>query len=275
MVSVGKVKFLVTSLSLIFWPLSLFFANNFSDFLRYVAPAVLLGLSFLLLKKRVGFYLLPFFIIPIIEPKLALFPFIATTIFFFLEKNSRNFIFLLLSLVILTFSWKAFWGQTIFQSDYEAQQAVISKSYLYPTVFTARLFQNKLRIYINKFNNNFFAIVDPNNYFFSFHPREIKVDNQNLTKFPFLGIIFTLFGLYYIRKHPSSKFIIAIFVSAIISLSILQIFDRNDFILWLPLSLVIIYGRKVFDEKQKRFQYAFYTLFILFTIPELMRIFVK
>jgi hypothetical protein len=138
----------------------------------------------------------------------------------------------------------------------------------------ARLFHNKARIHIDKFNDNFFALSDPNNYFFGFHPRQIVVDNQNLDKFPFAALPFVLFGIYHLKKSKDKRFIINTFIIGVFSLSFLKIFDRNDFILWLPISLTFIHGVKQFSKKSKA-SIIFFLLFILFSIPELIRIFVR
>lgn len=271
-----KLKLVIIVLCLLFWPLSLFLANTTGDFIKYLIPAFLVGFSiFLIANKKNSFYFLPILAIPLVEPKLTAFPLVTLAIVFLLEKNRKNLLFVLLSLLILIFSWKNFWGQTIFQIDYQAHQEVIGKTYLYPTVVMARIFQNKPRIYLNKFNSNLFALIDPNNYFFNFHPREILIDNQNLNKYPFLSIIFMLFGLYYLRKHVQWKFLLLILGSMLFSLSILNIFDRNDFVLWLPMSLVIIHGIKIFHKNHKVIAPIYFALFLIFAILELIRIFLQ
>lgn len=271
----NKLKFLIVVLCALFWPLSLFFANTFGDFINYLIPALLLGLSIFLFQRRVGFYLFPILLIPFVEPKLAVFPLIVAGLVLIFKFEKRRLVFFLLSLVVLVLTWKGFWGQTIFQPDYEAQQGIIGRLYLYPNVATARLFQNKPRIYINKFNSNFFALVDPNNYFFNFHPREILIDNQNLNKYPFMGIVFAVVGFYYLLKHPQWRFISIILASLLLSLSILKIFDRNDFLLWVPLSLVIIHGINSFKLRSERNTKIFLVVFLIFTVPELVRILLR
>lgn len=270
-----KLKFPITGLCFLFWPISLLVANTFGDFIRYIIPAFLVGLSIISLRAGYKFFVLPILLIPFVEPKLAVLPLIIVVILLLLHRNKKYMIFTLVSFLILIFTWKGFWGQTIFQTDYEAQQEVIGKSYLYPNVFTARLFQNKPRIYINKFNNNFFTLIDPGNYFFNFHPREILIDNQNLNKYPFLSIIFMLFGFYYLKKYPHWKFILAVLTGSILSLSILKLFDRNDFILWVPLSFVLAHGIRTFHKQQKKLRAIFYLLFFVFAVPELIRIFLR
>lgn len=270
-----KLKFSIVGLCLLFWPLSLLIANTSGDFVRYVIPVVLLGLSIISLQAGCKLFVLPMLFVPFVEPKLVALPLIIIFSLFLLHRDKKYTILVLASLLILVFNWKGFWGQTIFQTDYEAQQEVIGKSYLYPSVFTARLFQNKPRIYINKFNNNFFALIDPGNYFFNFHPREILVDNQNLTKYPFLSLVFVLFGFYYLKKHPHWKFILAVLIGCVLSLSILKLFDRNDFILWVPLSFVLVHGIITFHKQQKKLRTIFYLLFFVFTTPELIRIFLR
>lgn len=270
-----KLKFSIIGLCLLFWPISLLVTNTFSDFIRYVIPAVLLGSSIISLQVGYKLFIFPMLFVPFVEPKLAVLPLIIVLSLLLLHRDKKYTIFVLASLLILILNWKSFWGQTIFQTDYEAQQEIIGKSYLYPNVFTARVFQSKPRIYINKFNNNFFALIDPGNYFFNFHPREILIDNQNLTKYPFLSLVFVLFGFYYLKKHPYWKFILAVLIGSILSLSILKLFDRNDFVLWIPLSFVLVHGIATFHKRQKKLRAIFYLSFFVFAVPELIRIFLR
>lgn len=230
---------IVIFLGLIFWPLNLFLNNTLSDFLNYVFP--------------------------IFQPKLLLFP----VILFALNKKWK---LLLFSIILFLLFFNRFWGQTIFKNDYEAQQLVIRQTQLYPNVLLARLFHNKARIYWDKYNDNFFALVDPNNYFFGFAPRQITTNNQNLKKFPSFALIPMLFGFYYLGKHTLKKFLIVFLISCVLSLSVLNIFDRHDIILWIPLSLIFIHGVKRLQKSYPKFSKYFFVLFIIFGIFELWQI---
>lgn len=270
-----KTQDIVIILGLVFWPLSLFLVNSYSNFITYLIPTVFLITSLILSRRHSKLYFLPILFIPFFEPKLALIPLGIALLELFQSKVKRApIIFLLFSLIVFLISWKGFSGQTIFTPDYEARQAVIRNTQLYKTVFMARLFHNKARIHIDKFNDRFFALGDPNNYFFGFHPRQIVIDNQNLDKFPFAALPFVLFGIYHLNKSKNKRFIINTFIASIFSLSLLKIFDRNDFILWLPISLTFIHGVKQFSKKVNMSK-IFFLLFILFSIPELIRIFVR
>jgi hypothetical protein len=236
-------KRIVTILILSMWPISLFLANTKIDFINYV--------------------------LPIFQPKLILIP----LLYFLFNFNRKNIKYIILSLLLVLIFFKPFYGQTIFIKDYEHEQQNLQKSNLYNSIPLARIFQNKMHIPMDKVTNNFFALIDPNNYFFGFAPRQITIDNQNLKKFPFLSLPFMLIGLYYIFKNPKNhKTLLTFLAASIINLSILTNFDRNDFILWIPISLIIIYGLNIFD---KRFKYKklFYGIFILFSVIEILRIF--
>lgn len=227
-------------LILITWPLFLFVNNTFKDFTHYLLP---------------------------LDPKFAILPLLFVLIYFQFKKPKL----LLISLIPLIIFFRPFFGQSIFTFDYQSQQKILQEQKLYPNIFTARLFQNKLQIPVTKFENNFFALIDPNNYFFGFAPRQISLDNQNLKKFPFLSLPFLLVGLYFIKNFKHKKILLSFLFAAIINLSLVTNFDRNDFILWLPLSIIIIYGLSVFD---KNFKYAKYyqIIFIVFACFEITRI---
>lgn len=234
-----RLKKFAILLGIIFWPLSLFLNNTLPNFIKYIFP--------------------------LFEPKLVLFP----LILFALKKNLKLF---LLFLVIFMFSFKSFWGQTVFKPDYEAEQSVIRQTLLYPNVFLARAFHNKARIYIDKFNNNFFALTDPNNYFFRFAPRQITVDNQNLKKYPSLALFVVIFGFYTLPKSKYKNLILIWLFAGVVSLSVLGVFDRHDFILWFPLSAIFIHG--VNQIKDNKFSKIFLFVFILLSLLELAQIIV-
>jgi len=235
----------------------------------------LLALSFILSKPRPKLHFLPILTIPIIEPKLALLPFsIAALNLLWAKERKKAFVPVFVSLIILIVLWKPFLGQTIFTPDYEARQEVIRKTQLYPSVFTARLFQNKARIYIDKITDNFFALIDPNNYFFGFAPRQI-VNNQNLNKYPFLSILFALYGLYSLGKSENKNMLVSTLFAGVFTLSMLTVFDRNDFILWLPVSLIFVHGVNRFKKEHPNKARLYFLIFLFFALPELIKIFVQ
>lgn len=161
---------------------------------------------------------------------------------------------------------------TVFKNDYQAEQLVLRNTELYPDVLMARVFQNKARIYINKYTGNFFALTDLNNYFFALHPEPIT-GNINIFKYPFLDIIFFLTGVFCIARSKYKKLIFFILIPAILILSCLVDFEGFDFILWIPISLIIINGIEVFEFKNKKLFTWFSFVFILFAIPEILRSF--
>lgn len=164
---------------------------------------------------------------------------------------------------------------TIFNKDYQAEQLILRNIHLYPNVFLARLFQNKGRIYFDKFTGNFFALTDPNNYFFGLHPRPIVPDNKNLFKFPFVAIVFFFYGLLFIHKYKYGKVLGLVSLALLLFLSTLANFDGYDFLLWLPVSLVIIHGANVMEQKNKKLFTAAAIIFLIFAIPEIIRAFIK
>jgi len=266
-----KLKSPVIVICLLFWPLSLFLANIPSDFIHYLIPIAFLACFYLLYKNKNFLYPAPLLAIPFFEPKLALLPLIT---FLLLNKNKTNLISLMISVIILISIFPAFKGQTIFHPDHNAQQEVIRNTQLYTNIFEARLFHNKARIFIDKTNDHLFSLIDPNNYFAGFHPREIIVDNQNLKKFPLFSIIFLLFGLFNLKTLKNKKMIIALLLASIVNLSLLTVFDRTDFILYLPLILLITHGINVLTKKHPSKATLFFIFFILITSIEFLKVFI-
>src|SRR5258706_7245446 len=104
-------KKITIGLVLLFWPLSLFLANTFHNFLNYIFP--------------------------VFQPKFAILP----LIFILLNFKKKYLKYLVLSIILLIILWKPFFGQTIFKFDYEKGQQVIQRSQLYPNVYLARISQ--------------------------------------------------------------------------------------------------------------------------------------
>ncbi len=265
----------VILLGILLWPINLYFANTPSNFTNYIIPAIILLISYFLYIKNDRYYLLPILSIGLFEKKLLIFPVIFILLEIFKKFNKVKLLTLFMSLVILLVNWQPFKGQTILNKDYEMEQTIIRNTYLYPSIPMARIFQNKLRIYLNKFSENTFALIDPNNYFFGFHPRQITVTNQNLYKYPFISIVFILYGVYYINNHKYKDFIAFSLVSGILSLSLLQNFDRNDFLLWIPISLIFIHGVEKLYKDRPRLWKLLLILFLMFSVPQFLRSYVE
>ncbi len=265
------VRQIVIGLCLLLWPLNLYLNNTLPDFISYAIPSVLLFVSFIIYKKHPKYYLLPILVIGLVEPKLAFFP-IIFCVFEIISKFTKPvFILLPIAIIIFGISFKEFKGQTVFHKDHEAEQQIVLNISAYPNRFMARFFQNKSRIYTDKLAGNFFALTDLNNYFFGLHPRPIAVNNQNLFKYPFVAIVFFLYGLFYIFRSKESRFIVLSVVASLISLSCLNNFDRIDFILWLPVSLIIIYGVNRLSLQNPKLFNTISAGLIIFAIPEIVR----
>lgn len=266
------IKKIAITLIAILWPLSLFFSNIFPDFIRYITPSLLIIISLFLYDKKFKYYLLPILAIPIAEPKLAILPILYFLINWIIKRDKSFFKYLATSIIILGIFWRPFFGQTILKFDYEAGQLAIQKSHLYHSIPLARIFQNKARVPLDKLSNNFFSIIDPNNYFFGFAPRQIQLDNQNLNKFPFIAIIFIILGLVNLETLKRKDLILSLLIASIINLSLLGIFDRQDFVLFTPVFLLIVHGVNVLEKKNKKLSILILLMTILSAIPEILRI---
>jgi len=223
-----SVRRILLVFAVIFWPLALILDSGALP-LSYLLPGILVGISLFFRQD------IPLFIIPFISPKLALFP-----LLFFLFR--KKYLHILISLIIFFVLFP--FGQTIFTPDYEARQEIVRNTYLYPHVLLARVYQNKGYIYLNKFTDNLTQIIDPNNYFFANHPRELR-DNPNLSKFPYPLIFFFLIGLFTFKPPFSILKVLSIYLlSSIINLSILTVPSGHDFILWPVIVYFIHQGLK-------------------------------
>lgn len=159
--------------------------------------------------------------------------------------------------------------ETVFLYDYQAQQLVLRNINLYPNIILARTFQNKPRIYLNRYINNFFMLSDPNYYFFAMHPIPAP-GNINMQKFPFPAITFLILGLV----RPK-KILITILLVLFLSLSIFKNMEGLDFILWLPILLIIADGTDYLNRKNKMVFNVYSLFFLIFTLPEVIRSFLN
>lgn len=262
-------------LILLMWPVSLFVANTLPDFVSFASPAFMVLISLWLTSKNSKYKYLPLLAIPIIEPKLAPLPLVFMAVQTWTTRTKDNIFLLILSVTMVATTWKGFVGQTIFTPDYEARQLVIRNQQLYPSPLTARMFHNKATIVSIKFFDNFFALIDPNNYFFGFAPRQVGVVNQNLDKLPALALPFLLFGLYYITKVPNRNFAISLLVCSLFCLCLLTLFDKQDFVLWPLICTITVFGLSEFSKHYPKLTTYYLPLFTAFTVLEYLRIIIR
>lgn len=161
---------------------------------------------------------------------------------------------------------------TVFRVSPLDYDTLVKKIGLFPNRYFARLEQNKLTPIVSRYSLNFFSLIDLNNYFFGFHPRENVIPNQNLIKFPPFSIIFFLAGLYLWSSLKHHRFILSLSLVSILILSFLNSFDGFDLVLYLPLALIIGHGLQRFSLKKSFFISPFLFLFCLTSIVDLLRI---
>src|SRR3989344_7583639 len=163
---------------------------------------------------------------------------------------------------------------SIFAPDDQAILVINAKRSVYENDFLGRLFNNKATFVYNRFKANFFALTDPNNYFFGFHPREIVRENLNLDKFPFISLVFLLYAFYCFNLLKKGKLLlIAFFVLA--GLLALANFDKADFILYPILAVFMLHGIKRMRTEKPRFFVAVAIFLVIFSIPQYLRVFVN
>lgn len=231
-------------LTLTCWPVNLYLKNTLPDFVTYFIPAVLLVISYYMYSNTNKYYLTPILMIGIYEKKLLILPIIFFAIEILINFKKEILTFMVASLVLFFWQYSAWRGQSVFNRDYEGEQQILRDIHLYPNIPMARFFQNKPKLYLGKVSVNFFALADLNNYFFAGHPAPTTISTQELYKFYWPLIIFLLLGIYHFNDLVIEDFILISTIACLVSLSVLINFDRNDFILWFPISLIIIHGIK-------------------------------
>lgn len=266
-----KLILIISSLLiLIFWPISFISANSHS-WVPFFLALVILVVDWLLWSKKFKYHYYLYLLLPLIHPVYLIFPLV---IFFMnLQKIGRFslIVYIVLLIILTTFSWKTFYAYSIFTPDPLAQDTLIKKISLIPNRHLARVFENKTTVYQDKFKSNIFTSLDLNNYFFSLHPREIG-DNQNLTKYSYLTLIPFLIGLFFLYDSPNKKWIVVVFIATVITVAFINNQDRFDILLYLPVSLICLHGlRKLLDIQAVLF-WIFTLVFISISFIELLRV---
>lgn len=131
---------------------------------------------------------------------------------------------------------------------------------------------NKARIRLDKFNDNLFALTDPNNYFFQFHPRQPETSNQLLNKFPFIALVPMFVGFLQIKTLKNYKTVLSLLAANLLSLSVLKIYDQQDFILYVPLILITIHGLNIIFKHKNIYVSSFKFIYAAISLIELIRL---
>jgi len=138
----------------------------------------------------------------------------------------------------------------------ENKEKIVLECPLYPTVFTGRVYLNKFSLFTQKYQDNFFSLLDPNRYLFGAHPREGQVYGQNYIKLPLSALIAIVFGL---SAYPVFS-IIAVFISLSFSRNIgnLDFFAFPFFV-----SLIYLGVEKIIKHKSSVLKTLFFLIFLL------------
>lgn len=163
---------------------------------------------------------------------------------------------------------------SIFAPDNQAPLSINNKRSIYNNDLLGRLFNNKATFVFDRFKANFFALTDPNNYFFGFHPRELIRENLNIEKFPFVSSIFIFYAFYRLRTLDRAKLLLTLFFLLVILLS-LSNFDKVDFVLYPILSIFMIHGIQKMSHERPKLFLTTSTLLVIFSIPQYLRAFVN
>lgn len=161
--------------------------------------------------------------------------------------------------------------QTIFAPDYQGRQLILRNINLYPSVWLARMFQNKAIVISNKYFENLFEIIDPNYYFFGSHPREV-VGGQNYTRLPLLAL-FPILWFLFRSKYSKKKTFLLFFTFLILVLSLFTNHYIYDFVLWIFFLPMIYVGLSGCCQKNQKHGIVFLILLTIEVIYEYRLIF--
>lgn len=272
-----KIVFWISvALVLALWPLSFYLANKDSWLPFFFAFAIIL-LDWILYLKNIKFHFFLYLLLPLVHPAFLAFPFFAFLLIVMpikkvpSWKNLSLVIYTVLLVFISLFTYKTFYAYSIFTPDPLAFDTLNKKISLIPNRNLARIYENKTTIFQDKLKSNIFISLDPNNYFFSYHPQEIG-GNQNLSKFPYPALILFLIGLYFLPENKHKNWLFSFFITAVISIAFINNQDRFDTLLYLPVSLISFYGLRKIAESSK-INFLFFSIFFIpVSLIELIRV---
>ena len=262
-----------TILIFIFWPF-LYVLSNRSDSIIFILAALVLLVDRFLYLRKYQYHYFTYLVLPLLHPAYLFFPIVAILFYWSDIKKMSLVIYAVFLIFISFFSWQSFYTYSIFTPDPLAFDTLNKKISLVPNRNLARLYHNKTDIFQDKFKANIFTSLDPNNYFFALHPREI-FENQNLHKFPFLAIILFLIGLYLLIKSTDRRWIVSTLLAGIFSIAMINNQDKFDLILYLPIFLICLVGLKKIFTLPPVYYLFFSFLFLPLSVMELARIILK
>lgn len=261
-------------LTIVLWPIELIVNNHINELFPIFMCILIFLICWIMYLRGNKKYIFILLLLPIININLIFFPVVYGLYNLITNKNKTDIIFLGVAILITLILFKSFYSKSVFIFNELDIYILNTKRGLTGLNLFSKFLYNKFTLGLDKFFRNFFSIVDLNNYFFSFHPRESVIVNLNLTKFSFVTIPYFLVGLSNIKKLREYKLYIAFFVSLIVSLSFLQIFDINDFILWPLISVICLIGFEIIDKKYQYLSKVMFLFYMVFTFWELLKIFV-
>jgi hypothetical protein len=124
---------------------------------------------------------------------------------------------------------------TIFYSPTTEERRIFNEKKGLDTSRIKVFYYNSFTIYLNRYSDNFFSLLDINGYFFGGHPREDIADKTFRIKIIWLFIFPFIVGLWKLRINW--KWIVFLGI-----LSILKNPDGWDLVLSIPISIIINNG---------------------------------
>ncbi len=132
--------------------------------------------------------------------------------------------------------------ETIFYPITETEKIDFEKKLSLDTSRLKRFYYNKTTVLKERYFKNFLVLIDLNNYFFAMHPREDVAGVDYRFKYPFWTIIFLITAIGVTVRNKKYFKIWLIILFEILVLSFFKKVDGLDFILFIPISWLLILG---------------------------------
>lgn len=132
--------------------------------------------------------------------------------------------------------------ETIFYPTTQEESLDFQQKLALDTSQIKRFYYNQTTIIKERYFKNLLVLVDLNNYFFEMHPREDVARVDYRFKYPFWTVVFLISAIGVTIRNKKYFKIWLILLFEILILSFFKKVDGLDFILFIPISWLLILG---------------------------------
>lgn len=159
--------------------------------------------------------------------------------------------------------------ETIFYTN-DAEQITLMEKLGLDNSQIKPIYYNKFTLIKDRYVRNVLVLLDTNNYFFQMHPREDVPNTDYRAKYFYLAIVLLIAAMVETARNGKHWKVWLILLVGILIISIFRKLDGIDFVLYFPLSFLMISGLKTINKL--RWAVGINLVLMMVGIVELLRI---